>query len=66
MDNTVVVAIVSAAGAVVVGVAGLAVNAFWIAKHIDSLERRLGVVEQDLKQFYRDIVQIKQKIGLDA
>lgn len=66
MDNAVVIAIVSTSGAVVVGLGGLAVNAFWIGKHIDSMEKRLGVVEQDLKQFYRDIVQIKQKIGLDS
>lgn len=66
MDNAVAVAVVSAAGAVIVGLGGLAVNAFWIGKHIDSLEKRLGVVEQDLKQFYRDIVQIKQKIGLES
>jgi hypothetical protein len=65
VDTTIAVAIVSASGAVIVGLGGLAVNAFWIGKHIDSMERRLGVVEQDLKQFYRDIVQIKQKIGLE-
>ena len=66
MTNEVTVAIVASAGAVIVGLGGLAVNAFWIGKHIDSLERRLGVVEADLKQFYRDIVQIKQKIGLES
>lgn len=65
MNESLAVAIVAASGAVIVGLGGLAVNAFWIGKHIDSLERRLGVVEQDLKQFYRDIVQIKQKIGLE-
>jgi hypothetical protein len=65
MDTNVAVAIVSASGAVIVGLGGLAFNAYWIGKHLDSMERRLGVVEQDLKQFYRDIVQIKQKIGLE-
>ena len=65
MDPIISVAIVSASGAVIVGLGGLAVNAYWIGKHIDSMERRLAVVEQDLKQFYRDIVQIKQKIGLE-
>lgn len=66
MTTEIAVAVVAASGAVIVGLGGLAVNAFWIGKHIDSLERRLGVVEADLKQFYRDIVQIKQKIGLDG
>ena len=65
MDNTLAVAIVSASGAVVVGLGSAMVNAFWIGRHMDSLERRLGVVEQDLKQFYRDIQQIKLKIGLE-
>ena len=65
MDSNLAVAIVSSSAAAIVGLGGLAVNAFWIGKHIDSLEKRLGVVESDLKQFYRDIVQIKQKIGLE-
>ena len=65
MDREIAVALVSASGAVIVGLGSAVVNAYWMGKHIDSLEKRLGVIEQDLKQFYRDIVQIKQKINLE-
>jgi hypothetical protein len=65
LSEDILVVLISTAGAVVVGLGSVAVNAYWIGKHLDSLERRLGVIEQDLKQFYRDILHIKQKIGLE-
>jgi hypothetical protein len=64
MDDSVVVAIVAASGAVIVGLGGLAFNALWIGKHIDSLERRLTVVESDLKHFYREISEIRAHLKL--
>jgi len=66
VSDTVTVAIVAASGAAVTALGSIAMNVFWLGRHIDSLERRLSVVESDLKQFYRDIVSIKLKIGLET
>lgn len=72
MTENVTVALISAGGAVVVGVAAIFANTFWISKTLNGLETRLALIERrlelmeaDLKQFYKDIVQIKQKIGLE-
>jgi hypothetical protein len=51
MSDTVTVAIVSAAGSVSVAVTALLLN----YRLFNSLERRIEVIESDLKQFFRDL-----------
>lgn len=48
MTDTVQVAIISAAGSVTVAVTALLLNARWFS----SLEKRIEVIESDLKQFF--------------
>jgi hypothetical protein len=64
MSDNVAVAIVSASGAVIAGVAGLVANVVWIGRSFDLLkesmnqrlsevERRLGVIEAGIKEFFK-------------
>jgi len=36
-----------------------------VNKRLDRIEHTLELIQTDMKEFYRDIVRIKQKIGLD-
>jgi len=65
MTNELWVAVISTSGSVIVGIAGLLVTGNQISKRIDRIEHKLDIIEANLKQFYKDIIQIKQKIGLD-
>ena len=48
-DNTVLVALISAGGSVSVAITALILN----ARQFSSLERRIEVIEKDLKDFFR-------------
>ena len=65
MSDQVLVALISTGGSVLTAIVALSLNTYWIGKRIDRVEATLDVVQADLKQFYRDIVQIKHKIGID-
>ena len=76
VDQSIVVAIVSASGAVIVGVAGLVINVVWMGRTFEQLEKRLSerltrventleIVQADLRVFYQDLARIKAKVGLD-
>ncbi len=41
MDQSIVIAIVSAAGAVIVGVSGLVANVVWMGKTFEQLDKRI-------------------------
>jgi hypothetical protein len=49
MTDTVTVAVVSASGSVAVAVTALILN----YRLFDSLERRIAVIEHDLKEFFK-------------
>ena len=51
MSDTVTVAVVSASGSVAVAVTALILN----YRLFNSLERRIEIIEADLKQFFRDL-----------
>ncbi|MBV9302631.1 MAG: hypothetical protein JOY62_04325 [Acidobacteriaceae bacterium] len=55
--------------AVIVGIAMNMLALIWqsrdVSKRLDRIEHTLELIQTDLKEFYRDIVRIKQKIGLD-
>lgn len=36
-----------------------------VGSRIDRIDHTLDVIQADLKQFYRDIVRLKEKTGLD-
>jgi len=59
MDNTLAVAVVSASGSVVVAVTALLLN----FKLFNSLERRIEVIEADLKAFFRGHSDLERRIG---
>ncbi len=48
MDSSITVAIVSSSGAVIVGVAAIAANAFWINRALNAIEKRLTAIERRL------------------
>ena len=68
MDSNVTVALVTGCCTGVVGISALLLN----YRGFNSLERRMEVMEGDLKQFYKhlgehttDIQRLKDKTGLD-
>ena len=67
MDSNVFVAAITAGGSIVIAVTALILN----YRAFNSIERRLEVIEGDLKEFYKtnsrhdtDITSIKNKIGM--
>jgi hypothetical protein len=60
MTDTVQVAIISAAGSVTVALTALILNARWFT----SLERRIELIEQDLKQFFRSQADFDKRLAL--
>ena len=65
MTENVTVALISTSGAAIVGVTAIITNTFWVNRTLTSIERRLELIETDLKQFYKDITQIRIKLGMD-
>lgn len=79
MDSTLVTTLISTSGAVVVAVAALATNTFWINRslnkletkidqRLDRVERRLDVIESDIKEWAKifsrldsDVQRLKDK-----
>jgi DNA-binding IclR family transcriptional regulator len=59
MDNTVAVAIVSAGGSVAVAITALLLN----FRMFTSLERRIEIIEGDLKQFFKAQADHDARIG---
>ena len=59
MDTTVTVALISAGGSVAVAITALILN----FRLFGSLERRLELVEQDLKQFFRDLADHDKRLS---
>ena len=60
-------ALIAAGGPVIVAVTALLLN-WWgfrlVGERLALVERRLEIIESDLKEFYRDMVLVKTKIGL--
>lgn len=83
MDTALATTLISTGGAVVVAIAALATNTFWINRSLNKLEskidqrldrvdRRLDVIEADIKEWARifsrldfDVQRLKDKTGLD-
>lgn len=59
MSDTVTVAIVSAGGSVAVAITALLLN----FRLFNSLERRIEVIETDLKQFFRSLADHDKRIS---
>lgn len=59
MSDTVTVAVVSAGGSVAVAVTALILN----YRLFNSLERRIEVIETDLKQFFRDLADHDKRLS---
>lgn len=59
MSDTVTVGLISAGGSVVVAVTALLLN----FKLFNSLERRIEVIESDLKTFFRDLAEHDKRIS---
>ena len=59
MDNTIAVALISAGGSVVVAITALLLN----FKLFNSLERRIEVIETDLKQFFRTLAEHDKRLS---
>ena len=59
MRDTVVVAAVSAGGSVAVAITALILN----FRLFNSLERRIEVIEGDLKQFFKDLADHDKRIS---
>ena len=51
MESNIVVAIVSASGAVIVSIAALVVNVVWMGRSFNQLDKRLSTMEGDLNKF---------------
>ena len=71
MDSNITVAIVSASSAVLVSVVALIVNVVWMGRSFTQLDKRLSVIETDLREFYKilgghttDVQRLKDKTGL--
>lgn len=71
MDQNITISVISSAGAVIVGLAAIGSNTFWINRALQGIEHRLDVIETDLKQFFqlqnqhdKDIQRLKDKTGL--
>lgn len=61
MTDSTIIALAAVIGAILTPVTALILN----YRGFNSLERRLELIEADLKMFYREITQIKARIGLD-
>ncbi len=59
MSDTVIVALISAGGSVVVAITALVLN----FRLFNSLERRIEIIEADLKQFFRDTASIDKRVS---
>jgi hypothetical protein len=59
MSDTVTVAVVSASGSVAVAVTALFLN----FRLFNSLERRIEVIESDLKTFFRDLADHDKRLS---
>jgi hypothetical protein len=59
MTDTVTVALVSAGGSVAVAITALLLN----FRLFNSLERRIELIENDLKQFFRDLADHDKRIS---
>jgi hypothetical protein len=65
MSDSVTVALITGTCTASTAIVSIAINTFWINRAFSRIDRRLELIEADLKQFYKDITQIKLKIGLD-
>ena len=59
MSDTVTVALVSTGGSVAVAVTALILN----FRLFNSLERRIEIIESDLKQFFRDLADHDKRLS---
>lgn len=59
MNDPVVVALISASGSVAVAVTALILN----YRLFNSLERRIEIIQADLKQFFRDLAEHDKRIA---
>jgi pilus assembly protein TadC len=59
MSDTVTVALISAGGAVVTAITALILN----FRLFNSLERRIEVIERDLKDFFRTLAEFDKRIS---
>jgi len=59
MSDTVLVALISASGSVAVAVTALALN----FRLFNSLERRIELIESDLKQFFKQLVEFDKRLS---
>lgn len=59
MNPNVLVAAINAGGSIVIGVTAL-ILAY---RGLNSIERRLEVIEGDLKQFYRDLSGLDKRVS---
>jgi len=59
MSDTVIVALISASGSVAVAVTALVLN----FRLFNSLERRIEVIESDLKQFFKQMSDFEKRIS---
>jgi len=59
MSDTVTVALISAGGSVAVAVTALVLN----FRLFNSLERRIELIESDLKQFFRDLADHDKRVS---
>ncbi len=71
MNDNITVAIVSASSAVIVSIVALVINVVWMGRSFHQLDKRLSVMETDLREFYKltgthttDIQRLKDKSGL--
>lgn len=65
MSDTVLVALISGGSSALVGIVAILTQTYLMSQRFKQIERRLELIEADLKQFYRDILIIKQKIGIE-
>jgi hypothetical protein len=71
MESNITVAIVSASSAVIVSVVALVANVVWMGRSFTQLDKRLSLIETDLREFYKilnrhdkDIALLRQHTGL--
>ena len=79
MSDNILTAIITASSTTLVAITAIAINTYWVGKRFDDMNRRfddmsrridkieatLEIIQGDLKQFYRDIILLKQKTGLE-
>ena len=59
MSDTGTVALISAGGSVVIAITALVLN----FRLFNSLERRIEIIEADLKQFFRDTSSLERRVS---